>query len=77
MCIVLHFVFHNCTCVFSKMASSIGSLYSKDLFKDEVVIITGGGSGIGKLMSEYFGNLGAKVAICGRREELLKSNVGK
>jgi hypothetical protein len=51
---------------------SLGTSYARDLFKGQVVIVTGGATGIGKLTSIYLGNLGAKIAICGRREELLQ-----
>ena len=44
-----------------------------ELLKDKVVIITGGGTGLGRAMCQTFLSLGAKVAICGRREEMLKS----
>ena len=39
---------------------------------DRVILITGGGSGLGKAMGAYFSALGAKLVICGRREEKLK-----
>ncbi len=47
-------------------------MFKQDLLKDKVVLITGGGSGIGKEMARKFGSLGAKIAILGRREEVLK-----
>lgn len=34
--------------------------------KDQVIIVTGGGSGLGKSMTKYFLELGAKVAITSR-----------
>jgi NAD(P)-dependent dehydrogenase (short-subunit alcohol dehydrogenase family) len=39
--------------------------------KDKVIIITGGGTGLGKAMAEAFLILGAKVCICGRKENVL------
>lgn len=40
---------------------------------DKTIVITGGGSGLGLSMAAYFLALGAKVGICGRNEEKLKS----
>jgi NAD(P)-dependent dehydrogenase (short-subunit alcohol dehydrogenase family) len=40
--------------------------------KDQVIIVTGGGSGLGKSMTKYFLQLGAKVAITSRNLEKLQ-----
>lgn len=45
--------------------------FSKDLLSNKVVLITGGATGLGRAMGERFLALGAKLAICGRREEVL------
>jgi NADPH:quinone reductase-like Zn-dependent oxidoreductase len=34
-----------------------------DALKGKVIVVTGGGSGLGKAMTQYFLELGAKVAI--------------
>jgi NAD(P)-dependent dehydrogenase (short-subunit alcohol dehydrogenase family) len=52
----------------SDMAGLEGSLLS-----GKSVLITGGGTGLGKAMAQRFLDLGAKVAICGRREEVLNA----
>ena len=51
------------------------SVFSANLYLGQVVLITGGGTGIGLRLAETAGKLGAKVAICGRRQEKLESAV--
>ena len=41
--------------------------------KEMSVVVTGGGSGIGEATARYLASQGAKVTICGRREERIKS----
>lgn len=48
------------------------TIYSPDLFKGKRVLISGGGSGLGKATAWLTGRLGAKVVICGRTLEKLK-----
>ena len=52
-------------------------VYAEGLFDGEVVLITGGGTGIGLVSATEMGLLGAKVAICGRRPDPLKSAVAE
>lgn len=47
-------------------------MFQPDLLQDKVVLITGGGTGLGRAMSERFLELGAKLAITGRRESVLE-----
>lgn len=48
------------------------NIFRKGLFDGHVAIITGGGSGIGLSAAIALGELGAKVAICGRKREKLE-----
>ncbi len=57
------------------MSGLMDQLYVDGLFADEVVLVTGGGTGIGLAAATEMGLLGAKIAICGRRLEPLESAV--
>lgn len=51
--------------------------YSKPMFKDKVlmdktIVITGGGTGLGRSMSTYFSQLGANIVITSRKLDVLK-----
>ncbi|HEV3513251.1 MAG TPA: SDR family oxidoreductase [Candidatus Sulfotelmatobacter sp.] len=50
-------------------------MFQSDLLKSKRVLITGGGTGLGKGMAQRFLELGATVYICGRREEVLQRTV--
>ena len=46
-------------------------MFQSDLLKGKRILITGGGTGLGKAMAERFLGLGATIYICGRRAEVL------
>ena len=46
-------------------------MFESDLLKDKNIIITGGGTGLGKSMGMRFGELGAKIVITSRKQEVL------
>ena len=48
------------------------SPFRSDVLKGKRILVTGGGTGLGKEMSVGFATHGAHVVICGRREEVLK-----
>ena len=51
---------------------SYEGMLKPDSLKDKVIIVTGGGTGLGKSMTKYFLELGAKVIITSRKEEVLQ-----
>jgi NAD(P)-dependent dehydrogenase (short-subunit alcohol dehydrogenase family) len=46
-------------------------MFQNDLLRQKRVLITGGGTGLGKGMARRFLELGATVYICGRRKDVL------
>ena len=50
-------------------------MFKENTLEGEIILITGGGSGLGFSMAKKFAGLGADIAICGRTEEKLKNAV--
>ena len=48
-------------------------MFRADLLQKKRILITGGGTGLGKGMAQGFLSLGATVYICGRRKEVLSA----
>jgi NAD(P)-dependent dehydrogenase (short-subunit alcohol dehydrogenase family) len=55
------------------MVDRFRSVFNEGLFKDEVMLVTGGGTGIGRCIAHELAHLGAHVILSGRREEPLKT----
>lgn len=47
-------------------------VFVNDLLRGKVILVTGGGTGLGRAMGERFLALGAKLVISGRREAVLQ-----
>ena len=48
-------------------------MLEKDLLKGKRILVTGGGTGLGREMAEKYLELGAEVIICGRRQAPLEA----
>ncbi len=46
-------------------------MFKDDLLAGKRILVTGGGTGLGKAMAERYVELGAQVIICGRRQKIL------
>lgn len=47
-------------------------MFQPDILKDQRILVTGGGTGLGREMAGRFCELGADVVICGRRTAVLE-----
>jgi citronellol/citronellal dehydrogenase len=52
-------------------------MFQKDLFKDKIVLVTGGGSGIGYTIAKHYLELGAVVYIASRNAQKLEKAIGE
>ncbi|WP_043765903.1 SDR family oxidoreductase [Algiphilus aromaticivorans] len=53
------------------------SILAPELFQDQTIIVTGGGSGIGRCCAHELASLGAHVVITGRKAEKLEATVAE
>jgi citronellol/citronellal dehydrogenase len=58
-------------------ADRFQSIFRPDLFDGQTILITGGGTGIGRCTAHEFAALGAQVLIGGRRKEPLDETAGE
>lgn len=47
-------------------------MFQHDIFKDRAILISGGGSGLGRSMALKFAELGSQIFVIGRREQPLR-----
>ena len=52
-------------------------MFREGLMKDVRILVTGGGTGLGREMTEAFLKLGAEVHICGRRQNKLEETAAQ
>lgn len=52
-------------------------MFRTDLLQNKRILITGGGTGLGRGMAQRFLELGAEVFICGRREDVLRTTAAE
>jgi len=52
-------------------------MFNDNLLENKTIIITGGGTGLGKSMARRFGELGANLVISGRRNEVLEETANE
>ena len=52
-------------------------MFKNDLLKDKRILVTGGGTGLGKEMANHFAKHGAELYICGRRENVLQDTANE
>jgi NAD(P)-dependent dehydrogenase (short-subunit alcohol dehydrogenase family) len=52
-------------------------MFEKGLLKGRRILVTGGGSGLGKAMGRRFLELGGELVICGRRRERLEATAAE
>ena len=51
------------------------SVFKNGLFADQVALVTGGGSGIGRCVAHELASLGALTVILGRKPEKLEADI--
>ena len=52
-------------------------MFKNDLLKNKRILVTGGGTGLGKEMASHYAEHGADIFICGRRENVLKDTAAE
>lgn len=61
----------------SPKAASAGGMLKDDALKGKTIIVTGGGTGLGKAMGTYFLQLGANLVITSRKLDVLQQTAAE
>ena len=56
---------------------SYDSVYKPGLFAEQTILVTGGGSGIGRCVAHELAHLGAHVVLVGRKQDKLEATCGE
>jgi len=59
------------------MAERYGSVFRPGLFEGKTILVTGGGTGLGRCTAHELASLGAQVVIAARRAELLEKTAAE
>ena len=56
---------------------NIKKMLPTDTFKDKVILITGGGTGLGKSIGKHILELGGKIIITSRRNKVIEKTANE
>lgn len=66
-------------CLLLIIKTNLNMKYTEPMLKEgslngKTILVTGGGTGLGRAMSKYFLELGANVVICSRKQEVIEQS---
>ena len=56
---------------------NVSGMLRDDALKGKTIIVSGGGTGLGKSMATYFSELGANIVICSRKIDVLQATAAE
>src|SRR5262249_32875541 len=62
-------------CISERRSSILMPMFRADLLKGKKILVTGGGTGLGKSIARRYLQLGAELVICGRRADVRDATV--